>query len=80
MPGEDAAMLFSAHFTNAGYRVKVDEAGTVPELPWDVVVVKRMIPSHAGITEFENELEAIAAPLRGRNDGWGCFEQPEQIH
>lgn len=80
MPNEDAAMLFSSHFAKAGYRIKVDEAGTVPELPWDVVVVKCMIPSHADITEFENELEAMAASLGGRNDGWGCFEQPGQIH
>ena len=48
MPSEDAARLFSAHFSNAGYLVKVDESGTVPELPWDVVVVKHMILAMRG--------------------------------
>lgn len=78
MPNEDAAMQFSAYFKNLGYRVKVDQAGTVPELPWDVVVVNYMCPSHAGVTAFENELEALAVRLRGRNDGWGCFEQAQE--
>jgi len=80
MPDEDAATRFGAHFESAGYLVKVAETRTVQELPWDVVVVKRMLPSHAGITEFEDELEVVAARLGGRNDGWGCFEQPEHIH
>ena len=75
MPDEDTAMTFSTHFANAGYMVKVDETHTDPELPWDIVVVKHMLPTHAGITDFENELDVIAAPLGGRNDGWGCFRQ-----
>lgn len=80
LPSEDAARNFGDHFTAAGYDVKVENAGTVAELPWDVVVVKHMLPDHAGITAFEEELEEVAAPLGGRNDGWGCFEQPENVH
>ena len=41
--------------------------------PWSVVVVKHMIPSHSGITEFEAELQEIAATLGGYNDGRGCI-------
>jgi len=77
MPDEDAAMTFSARFANAAYRVKVNESCALPELPWDIVVVKHMLPTHAGIMDFESELDAIAAPLGGRNDGWGCFQQLE---
>jgi len=43
-------------------------------LSWDVVVKKHMLPTNASITAFERELQAVAAPLGGRNDGWGCFE------
>jgi hypothetical protein len=43
----------------------------VPELPWDVVVVKHMAPSHNGISEFEEFLDELASPLKGRNDEWG---------
>lgn len=80
MPNVKAAQEFSAHFERAGYQVRMEEAGTVPELPWDVVVVKHMVPTHPGITDFEGELEAVAVRLGGRNDGWGCFAQSEQIH
>ena len=80
LPSEGAAKSFSKHFVAAGYEVKVEKADTVPELPWDVVVVKHMLPEHAGITAFEEELQGMAEPLGGRNDGWGCFEQPENIH
>ena len=79
LPSKAAARKFAAHFTGSGYQARVDETGTVPELPWDVVVVKHMLPAHAGITGFEEELEAAATSLGGRNDGWGCFEQQE-IH
>ncbi len=80
LPSEAAAREFCAYFATAGHQVKVDETGTVPELPWDVVVVKHMLPTHTGIARFEEELEAVAESLGGRNDGWGCFEQPENVH
>lgn len=79
-PTEEASEIFNAHFTAAGYQVKGSNAGTVPELPWDVVVIKHMVPTHAAITAFEEELENFAATLKGRNDGWGCFEQPKNVH
>lgn len=80
MPSSKAAHDFSAYFEGLGYRVRVNETGTVPELPWDVVVVKHMVPTHAEITEFEQELEMAALRLGGRNDGWGCFEQSKHAH
>jgi hypothetical protein len=41
--------------------------------PGDVTVSRRMIPDHAGLAAFETELEVLAAPLGGCNDGWGCW-------
>jgi hypothetical protein len=46
------------------------------EWPWDVVVVKHMVPSHEEIGSFEGMLESVANPLGGRNDGWGCLSDP----
>jgi hypothetical protein len=74
-PSESATQYFSQHFQNLEYQVSIEKSGTVQELPWDVVISRYMLPTHTDITEFESELEAIAAPLGGRNDGWGCFEQ-----
>ena len=80
MPGHDEAAQIQAHFLSAGFVVNVEKSCAVPELPWDVVVVKHMIPHHAEITAFEDALAAIAVPLRGRNDGWGCFGQSQVSH
>ncbi len=75
LPDKAAAQQFGNHFDALGYRVSAERSGTVVALPWDVVVVKHMLPTHAGITQFEALLGSVAAPLGGRNDGWGCFEQ-----
>jgi hypothetical protein len=77
MPTEDAAEQFAARLRLLGCEVSCEETHCVPELPWDVVIAKNMVPSHAGITEFENELQQIADKFGGRNDGWGCFAQKE---
>lgn len=75
-PEQSLADAFAVHYRRSGYRVSVEKTETVPELPWDVVVVNHMIPSHNEISEFENALSAFASPLGGRNDGWGCITQP----
>ena len=74
-PNENAAQEFAKHFQNGGYKATVSFAQVKPDHPWDVLVVKQMIPSHSAITEFENELQQIASNLDGYNDGWGCFSQ-----
>jgi hypothetical protein len=73
-PNEKRATEFSNSFSKLGLKTCVEKAECVPELPWDVRVIKHMIPSHESITEFEVALEKAAAALGGRNDGWGCFE------
>jgi hypothetical protein len=72
-PDEEAANSFATHFRKLEYNVSVEFEGTVKELPWDVVVVKHMTPTHREISDFEDELEVLATPLGGRNDGWGCI-------
>ena len=75
-PNKQLAEEFADHFRQMGHEVSVEETRCVAELPWDVIVVNHMLPSHAEISEFENTLETLAATLGGRNDGWGCIEQP----
>lgn len=70
---EDSAGRFASYFKRLGLRTSISFSATVEELPWDVIVVKNMAPSHQEIGEFEKELALAARPLGGRNDGWGCF-------
>jgi hypothetical protein len=69
------ADAFSKKIQNHGYKTSVEETASNKALPWDVVVVKHMVPTHADITNFEGELTREAEPLGGRNDGWGSFAQ-----
>jgi len=72
---EAAAKEFSSRFVAVGYKVFIEETHCKEDLPWDVRLVKRMLPTYEGIRAFENELEEAAVNLGGRNDGWGCFAQ-----
>jgi hypothetical protein len=72
-PDENSAQTFSKHFQELRYKVSVEFAQTVEALPWDVIVVKQMTPSHRGISDFESLLQREAEVLGGRNDGWGCI-------
>lgn len=73
---ETKAREFAEQFQRGAYRTTVRFAEVVKTYPWEVLVVKNMIPTHAGITDFEEELQNIADGLGGRNDGWGCFSEP----
>ncbi|MBF6023865.1 ribonuclease E inhibitor RraB [Lysobacter niastensis] len=46
---------------------EVDEEGI-----WQVVAVRVMAPSHAGITALEKQLVALAGDHGGYPDGWAC--------
>lgn len=74
---EDAAQAFAEQIRRLGYEAFVEKTNTAPGFPWDARVVRQMVPSHAAISEFERELERLALPLGGRNDGWGCLSQTE---
>ena len=74
-PDEIRAKEFAQQVQAEGYRTTVRFANVVKNHPWEAVVVKNMIPTHSGITDFEEELQNIAEALGGHNDGWGCFSQ-----
>jgi len=72
-PNEDSAERFSEYFRGQGYLVSIEFAKTVKDFPWDVVIVKHMVPSHKEIGDFEDLLQSAAQPLGGYNDGWGSI-------
>ena len=72
---ESSAQQFAKHFRALGHEVSVEKAETDKEFPWDVVVVQHMIPSHDGISSFEDLLQTVASRWGGHNCGWGCFPE-----
>jgi|SRR5579864_7726716 len=71
-----SAEQFAQHFRELRYEVSVeDNTETEEDFPWDVIVVKHMVPTYEGITDFENELQSVADRWEGRNDGWGFFSE-----
>ena len=74
-PNELTARQFANHFRTLGFAVSAELAGTVQDFPWDVIVVKHMVPSHEEIGAFEDSLQQVADTLEGHNDGWGCFSE-----
>lgn len=75
LPDEASAKAFAKGFEQQGFELYFGHSETVPDLPWDVVVIFNLVPTHASITEIEDQLAKAAGPFGGRNDGWGCFEQ-----
>ena len=75
-PDEDGAKQFANELHARGYETSVEFTKADEEFPWDVVVVKHMIPTHEGIGAFENLLEHAASSFGGHNDGWGCLSDP----
>jgi hypothetical protein len=71
-----SAEQFAEQFRALGHEVSVKFTETDQDFPWDVVVVQHMVPSHHGITDFENFLQSVAEGWGGHNDGWGCFSEP----
>ena len=75
-PNETAARQFADHVHTLGYRASAELTGSVQDRPWDVTVVRHMVPSHEEIGAFEELLQGSANQFGGRNDGWGCFNEP----
>ena len=72
---ESHAEQFRTVFSEKGYKTSIEKTDSDPEYPWDVVVVKHMLPSHEDIGQFESELQDIASRFDGFNGGWCCFVQ-----
>lgn len=75
-----SAEQFAEHFRVLGHEVSMEITGTNPDFPWDVIVGQHMVPSHDGITDFENLLQSVADGWGGHNDGWGCFSEAPPIN
>ena len=71
-----SAEQFAEHFRELGHAVSIRETATEEDFPWDVIVVKHMVSTYEGITDFENLLQSVADRWNGHNDGWGCLSQP----
>jgi len=71
-----SAGQFAEYFRELGYAVSVEETEPERDFPWNVIVVKHMVPTYEGITDFENELQSVADRWEGHNDGWGFFSEP----
>ena len=69
-PTKANAVRFSEAVSKYGWKIShyANELGE-----WDVTVSLNMLPTHALITDMESLLAQLAAPMRGKNDGWGCF-------
>jgi hypothetical protein len=70
------ANAFADHFRELGYATSARFSEVRPDFPWDIVVVRRMIPSHSEIGSFEDLLQKVADTFGGHNDGRGCFSVP----
>ena len=77
-PNENAAKRFADHFSTLGYAASAELTETVENFPWDVVVIKHMVPSHAEIGAFEDSLQRVADTFGGHSDGWGCLSSGPQ--
>lgn len=74
-PEQATAEQFAKHFRDQGYTVSVEGSESGEEYPWDVIIVKNMVPLHQAIGDFETSLQQEADKLGGHNDGWGCITQ-----
>ena len=76
-PTEDAVARFIEIMHDNGLKASYKNSGVHDDEPWDATVKKDMVPDHAEIGTMEDWLEKHAAPLDGRNDGWGCFSMDD---
>ena len=78
-PNENTAKQFADHVCALGYAASAELTGTVEDFPWDVIVVKHMVPSHEEIGAFEDWLQRVAKTFGGQNDGWGCLSSAPDL-
>ncbi len=74
-PTESAALECAISLLKSGEKVRFSAYPGNPRYPWQVEIHAVMVPTHDAITRFEQRLETLAAPLGGRNDGWGSLSQ-----
>lgn len=78
LPDEASARRMAAAAVQLGFAVQVEPLDDDENAPgqrsgeWDVTCSQEMVPTHAGITATERQLDALARSFGGRADGWGC--------
>jgi len=78
-PDENSAERFAEQFRSLGFSSSLEFSETRKDSPWDVIVVKHMMPSHREIGDFEVQLQDVADAHGGHNDGWGCFSERSEL-
>lgn len=72
-PQQESARQFCEHAQQQGFEVSL--SWFEEKRAWDAQCSLTLVPTHARVTEVERALEAVAARLDGRADGWGSFAQ-----
>jgi hypothetical protein len=72
-PDLHAAEAFERTVAGRGRRLERSEYTGAGGHFWQVRVVVRMVPTHAGVTRMEREFGAAAESCGGRADGWGVL-------
>ncbi|MBL0374119.1 ribonuclease E inhibitor RraB [Rhizobium sp. KVB221] len=72
-PNEASDIAFCEAIHHDGLKLSYRKSDADEQRPWDVLVVRHMVPDHADISSLEDYLGSAARPIDGENDDWGCF-------
>ena len=79
-PDEVTAQKFADDVRSMGFDVAVhepdEESRDDGETNWDVICIRRMVPSHREVTQVESELAERARKFGCAADGWGFLYRP----
>ncbi len=75
-PTEEEALAFAVRLLRNHQKVSFSAYEGNADFPWQVHAHPFLQPTHENISRYEALLAADAAEFHGRNDGWGCFQQP----
>jgi hypothetical protein len=74
-PDEERARQAASSFRGESLNTQVFERDGA----WHLQVSKVMYATHAGIDDFEHDLQALVAPLGGVLDGWGVTQEVGEL-
>ncbi|MDH1262913.1 MULTISPECIES: ribonuclease E inhibitor RraB [unclassified Pseudomonas] len=71
-PDEERARMATRNFRGESLHTLVTERD---DGAWNLQVSKVMYATHAGIGDFEQNMESVVVPLGGTLDGWGVTQE-----
>lgn len=71
-PDEERARMATQNFRGESLHALVTERD---DGAWNLQVSKVMYATHAGIGDFEQNMESVVLPLGGTLDGWGVTQE-----